>query len=60
MVKLAGWLSGLVVAGWIFLMVDVQRNFIVDPQADIDYEVGTFYAVVVLVLIWLPVLIARR
>ena len=41
-------------------MVDVQPNFVDDPQADIAYEVGTLYAVVVLALIWLTVLIARR
>jgi hypothetical protein len=51
MVKVAGWLSALVVVAWIILMVDVQPNFIDDPQADIAYEVGTLYAVVVLVLI---------
>lgn len=60
MVKVAGWLSGLVVIAWIILMADVQPNFIDDPQAGIAYEVITFYAVVALVLIWLTVLIARR
>jgi hypothetical protein len=60
MVKVAGWLSGLVVVAWIILMVDVQHNFIDDPEPRIAYEVGTFYAVVALVLIWLTVLIARR
>jgi hypothetical protein len=60
MVKVAGWLSALVVVAWIVLMVDVQPNFINDPQAGIAHEVATFYAVVVLALIWLTVLIARR
>jgi hypothetical protein len=26
MVKVAGWLSGLVVVAWVFLMADVQSN----------------------------------
>jgi len=60
MVKAAGWLSVLVVLAWIFLMADIQPNFLDDPQAGIAYEVVTFYAVVALVLIWLTVLIARR
>jgi hypothetical protein len=45
---------------WVILMADVQPNFINDPQADIAYEVATFYAVVALLVIWLVVLIARR
>ncbi len=60
MVKVAGVLSGLVVIAWIYVMVDVQHNFIDDPEPRLAYEVATFYAVVALVLIWLTVLIARR
>ena len=60
MVKVAGWLSCLVVVAWVILMADVQPNFINDPQADIAYEVATFYAVAALLVIWLVVLIARR
>jgi hypothetical protein len=60
MVKFAGVLSGLVVAGWIYLMGDVQHNFIEDPEPRIAYEAGTFYAVALLVLIWLTVLLVRR
>jgi hypothetical protein len=60
MVKVAGWLSALVVVAWIILMADVQPNFTDDRQADLAYEVVTFYAVVALLLIWLTVLIARR
>jgi Na+/phosphate symporter len=60
MVKVAGWLSALVVVAWVFLMADVQSNFTDDPQARIAYEVATFYAVVALLVIWLVVLIARR
>ena len=60
MVKVAGWLSVFVVVAWIFLMADIQPNFIDDPQAGIAYEVVTFYALVALVLIWLTVFIARR
>jgi predicted ferric reductase len=60
LVKVAAWLSALVVVAWIMLMLDVQPNFIDDPQAGVAYEVVTFYAVVALLLIWLTVLIARR
>ena len=60
MVKVAGWLSALVVVAWVFLMADIQPNFIGDPQAGIAYEVVTFYAAVALLLIWVVVLIARR
>ena len=60
MVRVAGWLSCLVVVAWVILMADVQPNFINDPQADIAYEVSTFYAVVALLVIWLVVLVARR
>ena len=58
--KVAGWLTGRVVVAWVILLADVQSNFIDDPQADIAYEVATFYAVVALLLIWLAVWIARR
>jgi hypothetical protein len=60
MVKVAGWLSVLVVVVWAIVMADVQPNFIDDPQAGIAYEVATFYAVVALLVIWLAVLVARR
>ena len=60
MVKVAGWLSCLVVVAWVILMADVQPNFINDPQADIAYKVATFYALAALLVIWLVVLIALR
>ena len=60
MVRVAGWLSGLVVVAWVILMADVQPNFIDDPQATIAYEVATFYALAALLVIWVVVLLARR
>ena len=60
MVKIAGVLSGLVVIAWIWVVADVQHNFIDDPEPRLAYEVATFYALVALVVIWLTVLIARR
>ena len=60
MVKIAGVLSGLVVIAWIWVIADVQHNFIDDPGPRLAYEVATFYALVALVVIWLTVLIARR